>query len=145
ELKYRLKEINADPNDTPALENANKKIEPAEIRALRQQILSQERLIEHASASQTRLQQRIDQYQSELASSPEVEDEYKQLTRDNATAHNIYDGLLANKNSAEMQTEMERKQQGEQLKLLDPASLPSSPSYPVRSTFALYGLGAGLG
>jgi polysaccharide chain length determinant protein (PEP-CTERM system associated) len=145
ELKYKLKEINADSNDTPALENANKKIEPAEIRALRQQILGQERLIEHASASQARLQQRIDQYQGELASSPEVEDEYKQLTRDNATAHNIYDGLLANKNSAEMQTEMERKQQGEQLKLLDPASLPSSPSYPVRSTFALYGLGAGLG
>jgi capsular polysaccharide biosynthesis protein len=43
-----------------------------------------------------------------------------------------------------MQTEMERKQEGEQLKLLDPASLPHSPSYPVRSMFALYGLGVGL-
>jgi capsular polysaccharide biosynthesis protein len=40
---------------------------------------------------------------------------------------------------------MEHNQEGEQLKLLNPANLPSSPSSPVRSTFALYGLAAGFG
>src|SRR5262249_29205221 len=64
--------------------------------------------------------------------------------RDNKTAHAIYDDLLAKKSSAEMQTEMERKQQGEQVKLLDPASLPMTPSYPVRWKFAVGGLGAGF-
>jgi capsular polysaccharide biosynthesis protein len=39
---------------------------------------------------------------------------------------------------------MERNQEGEQLKLLDPASLPGSPSFPVRWMFSVYGLAAGL-
>ena len=43
-----------------------------------------------------------------------------------------------------MQTEMERKQQGEQVKLIDPASLPTRPSFPVRWKFATSGLAAGL-
>lgn len=145
ELTKKLNEINSDPDDTPAPENANKKMEPPEIRGLRQQIRRADSIIERNSLGQKKLQARIEQYQSQLAVSPDVEDEYKQLTRDNATAHNIYDTLLANKNAAEIQTEMERKQQGEQLRLLDPASFPGFPSYPVRTTFALYGLGAGLG
>jgi polysaccharide chain length determinant protein (PEP-CTERM system associated) len=145
ELTKKVDQINSDPDDNPAPENANKKLEPPEIRMLRQQIRHADSIVERTTLGQQRLQARIEQYQSQLAVSPEVEDEYKQLTRDNATAHDIYNSLLADKNSAEMQTEMERKQQGEQLRLLDPATYPGAPSYPVRTTFALYGLGAGLG
>jgi capsular polysaccharide biosynthesis protein len=67
------------------------------------------------------------------------------LTRDYETAHTIYDNLLTNESAAQVQAEMERKQQGEQVKLLDPATLPDSPSFPVRWMFALVGFGVGLG
>jgi capsular polysaccharide biosynthesis protein len=43
-----------------------------------------------------------------------------------------------------MQTNMERGQQGEQMRLLNPASLPESPSFPNRLLFAGGGAGAGL-
>jgi capsular polysaccharide biosynthesis protein len=39
---------------------------------------------------------------------------------------------------------MNRQAQGEQMKQIDPASLPDSPSFPNRPLFAGGGLGAGL-
>ncbi len=40
---------------------------------------------------------------------------------------------------------LERKQEGEQFSVLDPANLPDKPSFPNRPLFALGGLGGGLG
>src|SRR5215472_15170620 len=102
-----------------------------EILHLKHQSHQDEQVIAQATVNQKRLQKSIDLYQSQLSLSPEIEEQYKQLTRDNETAHTIYDNLLSNKSAAEMQTEMERKQQGEQMRLLNPASLPSSPSFPI--------------
>jgi polysaccharide chain length determinant protein (PEP-CTERM system associated) len=149
DLQAKLKDLNAEAEQSDALRTATvpregAKLEPPDIMRLRDQIRRSESVIERASAVQKRLQDRLDLYQDRMELNPDLEDEYKQLTRDYTTAHNIYDQLLTNKTTAEMQTEMERKQEGEQLKLLDPASLPHSPSYPVRSMFALYGLGVGL-
>ena len=39
---------------------------------------------------------------------------------------------------------MEREQQGEQMRLLNPADLPDAPSFPNRLLFAGGGLGSGL-
>src|SRR5215831_612917 len=39
---------------------------------------------------------------------------------------------------------MENQQQGEQMRILNPAGLPDSPSFPNRLLFAGGGLGAGL-
>ena len=121
------------------------KTEPPEIMQLRQEIHLNEDLMARATLEEKRLQHEIELYQSRLALSPDVEEQYKQLTRDNDTAQKIYSDLLANKSQAEMQTEVERRQEGEQMRLLNPASLPSAPSFPVRWMFAAYGLCAGLG
>jgi capsular polysaccharide biosynthesis protein len=43
-----------------------------------------------------------------------------------------------------MATQAQQQQQGEQMALLDPATLPDSPSVPNRLLFAGGGLGAGL-
>jgi uncharacterized protein involved in exopolysaccharide biosynthesis len=141
EIQAKLKDLKSegDASDTQAA-----KLEPPEILQLKHQAHQDEQIIAQASGNQKRLQKAIDLYQSQLALSPEIEEQYKQLTRDNETAHTIYDNLLSNKSAAEMQTEMERKQQGEQMRLLDPASLPSSPSFPIRWMFAAGGAAAGL-
>ncbi len=73
-----------------------------------------------------------------------MEEQYKQLTRDYETAQKFYNDLLAKKSESEMQTDMERRQQGEQMSLLNPANLPDSPSFPNRLLFAGGSLGAGL-
>ncbi len=64
--------------------------------------------------------------------------------RDYETAQKFYNDLLAKKNESEMQTDMERRQQGEQMSLLNPANPPDSPSFPNRLLFAGGGLAAGL-
>jgi capsular polysaccharide biosynthesis protein len=79
-----------------------------------------------------------------VALSPAVEEQYKALNRDYDTAQKFYDDLLAKKSQSEMQTDMELRQQGEQMRLLNPADLPNTPSFPNRIMFAGGGLGAGL-
>lgn len=150
QLQNTLREINAeaDKSDAPresTVPRDGEKEEPPQVVGLREQIYRDDRAIERATAAQDRLQERIDSFQRKFAVDPGIEEEWKQLTRDNSTAHDIYNQLLTNKSMAEIQTEMERHQEGEQLKLLDPANLPGSPSSPIRWMFALYGLGGGLG
>jgi uncharacterized protein involved in exopolysaccharide biosynthesis len=73
-----------------------------------------------------------------------VEQEYKSITRDYQTALDFYNDLLKKQNNSQMATELERRQQGESFRVLDPPSLPQRPSFPDRRLFALGGLGLGL-
>jgi len=118
--------------------------EPPEIQQLRLQIHQSDQTIAQATREQKQLQDQIKTYQGRLALSPAVEEQYKLLTRDYDTAQKFYNDLMAKKSQSEMQTDMERRQQGEQMRLLNPASLPDWPSFPNRLTFAGGGLGAGL-
>jgi polysaccharide chain length determinant protein (PEP-CTERM system associated) len=148
ELQRRLKEINSDSSQGTDTSERIEKVdssEPPEIRQLRMQIHQYEQVIAQANARQKSLQDQIRAYQGRVALSPAVEEQYKQLTRDYETAHKFYNDLLAKKSESEMQTDMERRQQGEQMRLLNPASLPDKPSFPNRWLFAGGGLGAGLG
>lgn len=152
ELKAKLKEVNgeADKSANPdssgtETEGVAAKIEPPEILQLHQEIHQNEDLIMRATTEQQRLQRQIELYQARLALSPDVEEQYKELTRDNDTAQKLYTDLLANKSQAEMQTEVERRQQGEQMRLVNAASLPLTSSSPVRWMFAADGLGVGFG
>jgi uncharacterized protein involved in exopolysaccharide biosynthesis len=148
-LQARLSEMDSEADQSDALRNATVprsgfRFEPPDVMRLREQIRRDDAASERITEGQKRLLGLIELYQGRLSQTPQIEEEYKQLTRDSATAHNIYDTLLTNKNTAEMQTEMEVSQQGEQLRLLDPAHVPGSPSFPVRTTFAEYGFAIGL-
>jgi len=144
ELKTKMKEASAQANGGAAPLVNQPKQEPAEILQLRQQVQQNTDLVATASAEQKHLSEQIDIYQNKLAVSPDVEEEYKQLTRDYETAEKLYDDLLEKKGDAEMQTEMQIRQEAQQMRVLYPASLPGAPSFPVRWKFAAVGLGGGL-
>src|SRR5262249_32650310 len=133
-----------EPDKAQPSEEQTARMEPPTILALRERAHQQDVIIDRATSEQTRLKEQIDSYQARLALRPEVEEDYKKLTRDSETAHTIYSNLLADKSSAEMQTEMEREQQGEQIKLLEAATLPVAPSFPVPWMFAAGGFAFGL-
>jgi len=118
--------------------------EPPEIQQLRTQIHQYEETINQANRGQKMLEDQIRIYQGRVALSPAVEEQYKQLTRDSDTAKKFYDDLLVKRSQSEMQTAMEREQQGEQMRLQIPADLPDSPSFPNRLLFAAGGLASGL-
>jgi polysaccharide chain length determinant protein (PEP-CTERM system associated) len=143
EVKRKLNEINSAAVQTTDTSDKGT-AEPAEIRQLRLQIHQYSEAISQATRDQKRLQDEIHTYQGRVALSPAVEEQYKALTRDYETAQKFYQDLLAKKSESEMQTDMERRQQGEQMRLLNPANLPDTPSFPNRLLFAGGGLGAGL-
>jgi polysaccharide chain length determinant protein (PEP-CTERM system associated) len=144
QLRKKLKEINsAAVQNGDATEKANAN-EPPEIRQLRVQIHQYTNIITQATREQKRLQDAINLYQGRVALSPAVEEQFKVLTRDYETARKSYDDLLAKKGQSEVQADMERHQQGEQMRLLNAAGAADSPSFPVRWMFAAGGLGMGL-
>jgi len=145
ELQKKLNEINtatASPAN-PASDKENSS-EPPEIRQLRLQIHQYQQVITQATRDQQKLQEQIKIFQGRVALSPAVEEQYKKLTRDYETAQKFYDDQLQKKNESETTSAMEREQQGEQMRLLNPADLPDAPSFPNRLLFAGGGLGSGL-
>ena len=144
EVKKRLAEANnAASNATDTTQRANTS-EPPEIRQLRLQIHQYENVIAQAAGDQKRLQNQIQLYQAHTAMAPAIEEEYKSKTRDYDNALNLYRDLLTKKSSLDLAANMENAQQGEQMNVVDPATLPSEPSFPNRWIFAGGGLGAGL-
>ena len=131
------------PKDKDALTETGR-TEPPQVVQLRDRIRQDDASVARTTEKEKQLQKTIDSYRNRLTLSPKVEEEYKQLTRDNEVAQRLYETLLANKSESQIQTDLERSQQGEQLRLLDAANLPDSPSFPVRWQFAGGGLAAGL-
>lgn len=144
DLQKQLDQTNAAAPTAPAQNAQANAAEPAEIQQLRMQIHQYDQVISQATREQANLQNQIKVLQGRVALSPAVEEQYKQLTRDYDTAQKFYNDLLDKKSQSEMQTSMEREQQGEQMRLQIPASLPDSPSFPNRLLFAGGGLGGGL-
>jgi capsular polysaccharide biosynthesis protein len=73
-----------------------------------------------------------------------IQQEFKALTRDYQTALTFYNDLLKKRNESQMATELERRQQGEQFRVLDPPGLPERPTFPDPRRFGLGGLVVGL-
>jgi len=151
-IKKRLAEINSSSGADSDADTASKDkdkdkqqgTEPLEIRQLRLQLHQYDDLISQATKAQKNLEQEIALYQGRVSLSPVVEEQYKQLARDYDNTQKVYQDLLADKSKSDIALHMEQAQQGEQMKLLNPANLPDSPSFPNRILFAAGGLGAGL-
>ena len=146
-LQKKIDDVNAAvAAQTPDAANDSKTnlAEPPEIQQLRLQIHQQKETIAQATRAQQRLEADIKLYQGRVALSPAVDQQYKELNRDYETAQKSYNDLLAKKGQAEIQTAMEREQQGEQMHVLQQAQLPDTPSFPNRILFAGGGLAGGL-
>jgi polysaccharide chain length determinant protein (PEP-CTERM system associated) len=144
QLQERIAEQNAAAQSAPPpkAESASV-VEPPNVMQLRNQIRLLNQTIAEKSRDQARLQENIRTYQARVQLSPQIEQEYKELTRDYDTAMGFYNDLLAKKTSSEMSIQLMRQQQGEQFRIMDAANLPASPSSPDRLLFAGGGLGAG--
>jgi polysaccharide chain length determinant protein (PEP-CTERM system associated) len=120
-------------------------IEPAQVAQLRAQIHNYDQVIAEKAREQEQIKQQIKVYQDRVQSSPIIEQQFKELTRDHQTALDFYNELLKKRDQSAMATDLEHHQEGEQFRVLDPANLPDKPAYPNRPLFALGGFGGGLG
>jgi polysaccharide chain length determinant protein (PEP-CTERM system associated) len=145
QLKKKAQQSASAAPDQAAEKTAHSSLpEPSAIQQLRSQGRAIDEAIRNGIREQNRLKEQIKVYQSRLQSSPAVEQEYKQITRDHLTALEFYNDLLKKRDQSQMATTLERRQEGEQFRIMDSANLPEKPSFPDRSLFAGIGLGGGL-
>ena len=107
------------------------------------------RRIAAKEAQEVKLRETLTAYQGRIAAIPARETELVELTRDYETLRQIYTSLLAKNENARASANLERRQIGEQFKMLEPARLPERPISPNRPQIytmgALGGLALGLG
>jgi protein tyrosine kinase modulator len=142
ELNRRMAEAPAPKPAVPASQASLR--EPPAIQQLRTRIKQDEFTIAEMTKRQGQIQDQIRAIQGRLQASPVVEQQVKELTRSYQTASEIYNDLLKKRESSAMATDLEHEQQGENFKVLDAPSLPSSPSFPKKTIFVGGSLGAGL-
>jgi succinoglycan biosynthesis transport protein ExoP len=90
------------------------------------------------------LRARIHDVQSHLNLTPVREQQLAEVTRAYQNAQEYYQSLLKKKLQSELATNLEERQQGEQFRILDPASLPEKPDEPNPLEIILLGWGSGL-
>ncbi len=92
-----------------------------------------------------KLEQQMQMYQQRVEDTPKRELELQSLKRDYSNIQNVYNSLLDRKLEAELSVNMEKKQKGEQFRILDHARLPEKPISPNVQMLFLLSLAAGLG
>jgi polysaccharide biosynthesis transport protein len=100
--------------------------------------------IQNALADQNQTESRIADYQRRLNMTPVREQELADILRDYNLTKQNYDDLLNKKTQSELATSLEKHQQGQQFRIIDPPSLPMKPSNPDHVQVSLWGLLAGI-
>jgi polysaccharide chain length determinant protein (PEP-CTERM system associated) len=144
-LKKKIAENEEQKKQTVPDKSPKSTVEPPQVSQLRAQIHNYDQVIVEKTREQDQIKQQIRIYQDRVQSSPIIEQQFKELTRDHQTALNFYNDLLKKRDQSAMATDLEHHQEGEQFRVLDPANLPDKPTFPNRPLFALGGFGGGLG
>ena len=111
------------------------------------QLKANELEITHRKDEIKSLEGEIAQYEGRLNLTPVREQQLAAIERNHRQSQTNYESLLAKKEQSEMATNLEKRQQGLQFRMIDPPSLPEKPYWPNRLQFSLGGLlgGAFLG
>ena len=144
ELKQQMAQAPAVATPAPSVTTA-RPTDSLSLLQLKAQIRAMDLAILQKKKDQGMIQNQLRVYQDRISSSPQIEEEYKSITRDNQTAQAFYDDLLNKMNLANMATDLEKRQQGEQFRVMDEPNLPEEPATPKRPVFIGGGLAAGLG
>jgi polysaccharide chain length determinant protein (PEP-CTERM system associated) len=134
-LKQITNQIGVKPdNDTPS--------EP--MMQIQSQINANQLAIRNYKEREKALEKQILTYQARLNLTPETEQQLAEISRGYEESKAEYDSLLKKQSQSELASSLEKRQQGEQLRILDPPSLTDKPSSPNHFGISLEGLVLGL-
>lgn len=83
-------------------------------------------------------------YQGRLNMTPVREQQLAEVTRNYENSRALYQSLLQKKEESELATNLEKRQEGERFRLIDPPTLPQKPVEPNRLEIVLAGWLSGL-
>src|SRR5262249_4555113 len=144
------KQVEQEAQDTPVSAEGAPDVSSAEtalrrrLDDLRGQLQMLDRQIGAQQNDEKRLRTQIGSYQSRVEAAPTRESEMTELTRDYQTLQEMYKSLFSKKEESTIAANLERRQIGEQFKLLDPARVAEKPFSPNRPQLTLIGMAAGL-
>jgi len=132
------------PDETASAALANDPHDVSGIPELESQLKANKLEISNRQHSIQDVEGQIRDYRMRLEQGPRREQELAEITRDYEQSRQYYDSLLAKKNQSEMATNLEKRQQGEHFRVLDPPSAPTKPFSPNRLKLSLMGLAFGV-
>jgi protein tyrosine kinase modulator len=142
------KKAEAGADKSPRMANAQTIREARDLDAAIQRVQSsieaKDLEVQQYNKEMKRANDAIKSYEARLDSVPLGEKQYGDLLRDRDIAKQKYVELDEKLNRAQISKEMEERKQGEMLELLDPASLPITPTEPKRPLVVSIGAGLGL-
>ena len=111
------------------------------------QLAATEWEIKRVKDEEARTKAKIAEYQARIENSPVREMGMANLTRDYQNMKDTYQSLLKKSQESQQAENLERRQKGEQFKVIDPARIPEKPFSPNIPRNLLFGvlLGMGLG
>jgi len=116
---------------------------------LRRQLRNIDLSISNFTNEIKKVKSQIAGYQTKVEETPKREQELLSINRDYRNLQELYNSLLARKLEAEIAVSMEKKQKGEQFRIIDPAKIPDFPiSLNIRKILLMslaIGLGLGCG
>ncbi|MFQ5737598.1 MAG: XrtA system polysaccharide chain length determinant [Acidobacteriota bacterium] len=115
------------------------------IAQVQSQLKANQAEIDNLLSEEKRLQEEIRRYERRLNLTPVRERQLADVVRGYNLSRQNYEGLLKKKLESELATSLEKRQQGEQFRILDPPSLPVKPHRPDRQRINLIGGVLGLG
>lgn len=120
--------LSSRPNNTVVMDYAKRK----RLTDAKAELDNLDREIQAKLAEESRLRSVLGMYQARIEAAPLREAELAALTRDYETLEQNYRSLLQKKEESDISANLEKRQIGEQFKILDPARMPEKPVSPDR-------------
>lgn len=134
-----------DRGRAPVRAPLNFDVERAHIKDLQRQVQAIDMEMNTLDERERGIQKQIQVLEKRVESAPNREQELAILQRDYENTKKNYQTLLDKKLNAKISENLEKRQKGEQFRILDPANLPEKPFKPVPLRIFLMGIAGGLG
>jgi polysaccharide chain length determinant protein (PEP-CTERM system associated) len=136
--------LTAPVSGSPRARNAAEGAGIKRIAELRNELSTLDSQIAQRDVAAKQLQRQIADVQRRIDATPTRDTEMIAITRDYETLKAIYTSLFQRSEDAKVAANLERRQIGEQFKIIDPARMPERPVSPNRPQLYLGGLFGGL-
>lgn len=144
-IEDQLKKVHAAPQSYPS---HGKPDNPAYIQ-LQSRLQGTQTEIAGLAAQKSALAAKLIDLEKRVSSSPDVERQYRALTRDLETSQAKYQEISAKRQEAEVASNLESEKKGERFTLIEPPVTPEEPSKPNRLAIMILGfvfaVGGGIG
>lgn len=144
-LVKALMNVKASAPQTAALasDSSSPDDDPA-VAQLKSQLEANRMDIDSLGKDETRLKAAVSEYQARLNSTPVREQQLSEVLRNYDLLKQNYADLLSKQQQSQLATNLEKQQEGQQFRLVDPPSLPTVPSSPKRMKMSLGGAAGGI-